>query len=66
MITSYLQKQIGSNLHTLEEILSFATKKSMTKCLKRLIINYSNTILLQILRVKSYTHILVVYLTNRQ
>jgi hypothetical protein len=38
---------------SLEEILSFATKKSMTKCLKQLIINYSNRILFQILGVKN-------------
>jgi hypothetical protein len=37
----------------LEEILSFATKKSITKCLKQLVIYYNNKILFQILRVKS-------------
>jgi hypothetical protein len=42
---------------TIEEILSFATKKSMTKCLKWLVINYNNRILLQILNVKSCNHI---------
>jgi hypothetical protein len=36
----------------LVEILSFVTKKSTTKCPKQLIINYSNKILLQILREK--------------
>jgi hypothetical protein len=37
--------------YALEEILSFATKKSMTKCSKWLVIDYSNKILFQILHV---------------
>jgi hypothetical protein len=49
----------------LVEILSFVTKKSMTKCFKGLVINYSNRILFQILRVKSCSHISMVHLTNR-
>jgi len=51
--------------YTLEKILSFATKKSMTKCPKQLIIEYNNRILLQILCVKNYSHTLVVHLTSR-
>jgi hypothetical protein len=31
---------------SLEECFSFATKKSMTKCFKQLIIDYNNTIIL--------------------
>jgi hypothetical protein len=38
--------------HSLEEILFFATKKSMIKCPKRIEIDYNNKILLQILHVK--------------
>jgi hypothetical protein len=51
--------------YTREKILSFATKISMTKYPKQLIIDCNNRILLQILCVKSYSHILVVYLTSR-
>jgi hypothetical protein len=51
---------------TIEAILSFATKKSITKCFKRLIIDYTNRILLQILCVKSCSYILMVHLTNKQ
>jgi hypothetical protein len=50
---------------TLKENLSIVIKKSITKCPKWLIIDYGNKILLQILRVKSCNHILVVHLTNR-
>ncbi len=46
----------------LEEILSFATKKSMTKCFKQLVIDYSNRILFQILCVKI---VVILHLTNR-
>jgi hypothetical protein len=42
---------------SLKEILSFATKKSMIKCFKQLIIDFNNRILLQILHVKSCNHI---------
>jgi len=51
--------------YTLEEILSFATKISMTKYPKQLRNDCNNRILLQILCVKSYSHILVVHLTSR-
>jgi hypothetical protein len=51
--------------HSLEEILSFVTKKSMNKCFKQLIIDYNIRILLQILRVKSCSHILVVHLISK-
>jgi len=51
---------------TLEEIFSIVTKKSMTKCFKRLIIDYSNGILFQILHVKSCSHILVMHLINKR
>jgi len=44
---------------TLKEILFFATKKLMTKCYKRLIIDYSSRILFQIQNVKLCSHILV-------
>ncbi len=50
---------------SLEEILSFATKKSMIKCPKQLVFGYSNRILLQILHVKSCSHILMVHFINR-
>ncbi len=50
----------------LQEILSFATKKSMIKCLKWLVIDYNNRILLQILHVKNCSHILVVHLSSRR
>ncbi len=53
------------HLQTLEEILSFATMKSMTRCLKQLVINDNNKILFRILGVKSCSHILMVHLTNR-
>jgi hypothetical protein len=49
----------------LEEILSFATKKSMIKCPKQLVIDYNNRILLRILHVKSCNHILAVHLTSK-
>jgi hypothetical protein len=45
--------------------LSFVTKKSMIKCFKWLIINYSNRILFQIFRVKSCSHISMVHLTSK-
>jgi hypothetical protein len=50
----------------LAEILSFVTKKSMIKCPKWLVVNYSNRILLQILHVKSCSHISMVHLTSKQ
>ncbi len=49
---------------SLKEILSFATKKSMTKRPK-LLINYNNMISFQILSVKSWNHTLVVHLTSK-
>ncbi len=52
--------------HSLKEILSFTTKNLMIKCLKQLVIDYNNTKLFQILRVKSCSHILVVHLTNKR
>ncbi len=51
---------------TLEEILSFVTKKLTSKCSKWLVIDYSNRILFQILCVKDCNHILVVHLISRQ
>jgi hypothetical protein len=36
----------------LAKVLSFVTKKSMTKCPKQLVISYSNRLLFQILGVK--------------
>jgi hypothetical protein len=51
---------------SLEEILSFATKKSMIKCSKQLVIDFNNRILLQILRAKSCSHILIMHLINKQ
>jgi hypothetical protein len=60
----YGPSQLFDNI--LEEILSFATKKSMTKCPKRLLIDCNNKILLQILRVKSCNHILMVHLINKR
>jgi len=36
----------------------------MTKCPKQLIIDYNNSILLEILHVKSCNHVLMVHLTN--
>jgi hypothetical protein len=50
---------------SLEEILSFATKKSMIKCFKQLVIDYSNRILFQVLGVKHCSHILMVHLTTK-
>jgi hypothetical protein len=49
---------------TLEEILSFVTKKSSTECSKQLVIDYSNRILFQILFVKICSHIFVVHLIS--
>jgi hypothetical protein len=51
--------------YTLEEILSFATKKTMIKCPKQLVIDCNNKILLQILCVKSCSRILVVHFTSK-
>jgi len=47
---------------SLKEIMSFATKKSMTKYLNDYIIDYSHKILLQILYGKSCNHILMIHL----
>jgi len=55
---------LKENLYSLEEILSFITNKSMTKCPKWLVIDYSSRMLLQILGVKNCGHILVVHLIS--
>jgi len=64
-ITLWIQENNGFMKKSVEEILSFATKKSMTKCFKQLIIDYSNKILFQILCVKNCSHIVMVHLTSR-
>jgi len=51
---------------SLEEILSFTTKKSMIKCYKQLIIDFNNRTLFQILCAKNCSHILMVHLTSKQ
>jgi hypothetical protein len=50
---------------SLIEILSFPTKKSMTRCLKQLHIECNHRILFQILCENGCNHILMVHLTNR-
>jgi len=54
------------NFEPLKGIISFATKKSMTKCVKWLHnLIHNHRLLFQILCEKNCNHILVVHLTNR-
>jgi hypothetical protein len=50
---------------SLKKNLVFCNQKSMIKCSKRLIIDYNNKILFQILHVKSCNYILMVHLISR-
>jgi hypothetical protein len=64
-ITLWIQQNNGFMKKSLEEILSFATRKSMIKCFKQSVIDYNNMILFQILRVKNCSHIVMMHLTIR-
>jgi hypothetical protein len=63
-ITLWIQENNGFMKKSLEEILSFATKKSITKCFKQLVIDY-NRMLFQILHINNCSHIIMVHLTTR-
>jgi len=55
-----------SNPYFIKRNLVLCNQEINDKCPKRLIIDYNNRILLQILRVKSCNHILMVHLINKR
>jgi len=63
MEASFIKENEKNSKRLEGRIMSFATKKSMIRCFKQLdIIDYSHTILQQILCGKNCSHILVVHL----